>query len=53
MSEETFTSMVAKGKVFCIDVTLREAHETYDDFIERAKRDDLGIWSFKSWLGKK
>lgn len=29
---------------YSIDVTLREAHESYEDFINRAKENNLGSW---------
>jgi hypothetical protein len=33
--------------VYSVDVTLREAHESWEDFMNRAKRDNLGKWVAK------
>jgi len=44
MEDTEFMAMTTKGKRYAIDITLRNAHESYEDFIKRAKADNLGTW---------
>lgn len=44
MKETEFEAMIAKGKRYAIDITLKEPGESYDDFVTRAKCYDLGNW---------
>jgi hypothetical protein len=44
MTQDEFFKIKKEGKRYTIDVTLRQANESYKDFIDRAIKDDLGVW---------
>jgi hypothetical protein len=44
MTTKEFIAERNKGKVYAVDATLREPHEKWEDFIVRAKQNNLGTW---------
>jgi hypothetical protein len=44
MTEAEFLSIMNTGKRYTVDATLRGTNESWDDFVKRAKEEDLGVW---------